>query len=204
MIDVLKRLADLDSANPRMNKVSESNMAKEDIVDECGVMGGMGEMHHTPMTPPTPASINMTAGSADELGNLLKDIVSLAGMKSNVNEPMGDIPDGEPVGMLEPTAPEPSPVDSMRSVIDKLNPDDDDSEEPGDEEPGDEEPVDEYDNTPSDPTSPPPFDSGNNAHQENQPGQGDRMDGNMPKGIPTLENVEKTLLSAYRKFIQEE
>ena len=92
MIDVLKRLAELDAQNPRVSSnvpVLNKQKVSESQVEECGMMGAMTPEMHMPSHPPTPASINMTAGSADELGNLLKDIVSLAGMKS---EPTMDMP----------------------------------------------------------------------------------------------------------------
>jgi len=226
MIDVIKKLAELDAKNPRVVKESDVK------VDECGMMG-MGEMH-PPMQPSTPASINMTAGSADELGNLLKDIVSLAGMKSPDAAPMA--PQGEPQGEMPPPAepvmgPPESPADSMRSVIDKLNPMDD---EPGGEEPDGKEPEDdgkddvsqahgdidgdgdhdmddheaekgkkdeEYDNAPSDPNKPPPFDSNKLSNQDpaGHPGSGDRMDGDRPKAFATFEDQ---LMYEYKKYVR--
>ena len=64
----------------------------------------------------------------------------------------------------------------------------------------DEEETDEgqYDNSPADPTKPPPFKANQFAHQENQPGQGDRMDGNMPKAT-----MEQQLMAAYKEFVSE-
>ena len=216
MIDVLKRLAELDSTNPRVVKESDVK------VDECGMMG-MGEMQPAmPAHPPTPASINMTAGSADELGNLLKDIVSLAGMKTDAG-PM-DMP--EPAGEMPPPAepemgPPESPADSMRSVIDKLNPMDGD-EEPEDDvttahgdvdNDGDHDMDDhdaekkdkadeEWDNAPSDPNKPPSFDANKMSNQDpaGHPGAGDRMDGDRPKAFATMEDQ---LMWEYKKFIQE-
>ena len=169
MIDVLKRLAELDAANPRVVKEGDKGdmdhdgkkekdsvewkqnrdaaikkamgkkSVKEDQVEECGIMGGMGM---PPSHPPTPASINMTAGSADELGNLLKDIVSLAGMKPSMDEPMGmpDMPDMPPPAEPEMGPPD-SAVDTMRATIDKLHPETDDegSDDMPDGEEGDEE-----------------------------------------------------------------
>lgn len=90
MIDVLKRLAELDAGNPNVeNKMGaveslmtvsnvDGKVAKInesiDTVEECGM--GMGP---TP-GPRTPASINMTAGSGEELAGMLRDIMSLAGV----------------------------------------------------------------------------------------------------------------------------
>ena len=216
MIDVIKRLAELDATNPRVVKENDVK------VDECGMMG-MGEMQPAmPAHPPTPASINMTAGSADELGNLLKDIVSLAGMKTDAG-PM-DMP--EPAGEMPPPAepemgPPESPADSMRSVIDKLNPMDGDEEPEGDDvtaahgdvdNDGDHDMDDhdsekkdkadeEWDNAPSDPNKPPPFDANKMSNQDpaGHPGAGDRMDGDRPKAFATFEDQ---LMWEYKKFIK--
>jgi hypothetical protein len=111
MIDVMKRLAELDSTNP--NIVRESAQ-----VDECGMMPEMG----LPMVPPAPqhpASINMTAGSGEELGDLLTTIMSLAGVAKGSEEPVGGEPQPQ---VLEPVGAGETPADTMRSVIDKLNP----------------------------------------------------------------------------------
>jgi len=233
MIDVLKRLAELDSQNPRVASnvpVLNKQNVSESQVEECGMMGAMTpEMHMDSMKPSTPATINMTAGSADELGNLLKDIVSLAGMKS---EPAMDMP--APMASMPPPA-EPetgpdmpkSPADSMRSVIDKLNPmdGDDDSEGPdqdgqdgvtkshgdvdddGDHDMDDhdaekEKAEEEWDNAPNDPNSAPPFDSNKMSNQDpaGHPGVGDRMDGDRPKAFATMEDQ---LMWEYKKFIRE-
>jgi hypothetical protein len=97
MINVMQRLADLDATNP--NVVSEANKTEEttspiqggqkkektmenlnleslrylagvkDTIAECGMMGGG-----------SPASINITAGSGQELTGMLKDIMNLAGV----------------------------------------------------------------------------------------------------------------------------
>jgi hypothetical protein len=98
MINVMQRLADLDAVNP--NVVKEANKPKEktrpisgsqkkektmenlnleslrylsglkNTIAECGMMGGGGQ----------PASINITAGSGQELTGMLKDIMNLAGV----------------------------------------------------------------------------------------------------------------------------
>jgi len=188
MINLLKRLQELDAQNP--NVVYEN----EQKVEECGMMPEMG----MPMDrPSTPATINMTAGSAAELGDLLKDIVSLAGMdKGSSMEPMMPMAVGAPA-TLEPAG---SDMDSMRSVIDKLNgPEDDES---NDEQ--DKKPVDEYDNTPNDPVKDvDEFDPDQHAHQENQPGQGDRMDGTAPKAYSDVKEAFEDLYNQYKKFVSE-
>lgn len=127
MIDVMKRLAELDASNPRVVKESDNSLA------ECGMMPmpGMGGSH-------TPASINMSADSGPELTGMLRDIMQLAGMKQVGqqdlgvdHEPMSLTP--EPIAAVGPAIAEPmSGADSMRSVLDKLNP------EPAGDEQGDE------------------------------------------------------------------
>jgi hypothetical protein len=223
MIDVMKRLAELDSANP--NIVRESTQ-----VGECGMMPEMG----LPMVPPAPqhpASINMTAGSGEELGDLLTTIMSLAGVAKGGEEPVGGEPQAQ---VLEPVGAGETPADTMRSVIDKLNPMDGD-DEGGEDELGafqggdndnisadqgdvdndgdhdmddhdaeqDKEEVDEYDNTPADPNDKNEFDADQFAHQENQPGQGDRMDGDRPKAYADMNEAVTDLFAQYKKFVSE-
>lgn len=214
MIDLMKRLAELDSKNP--------NVVKESKVDECGMMPEMGMGMERPSTP---ASINVTAGSGEELGNVLKDIMSLAGVK--------------PAGAQEPLSAEPTlaigvepeqdmdPNSSMRSVMDLMNPADDESGEEvdgitgldqdhdgdhdmddhelqGDDEEDDEE-ADEgqYDNSPANPIKPPMFNANKYAHQENQPGQGDRMDGDRPKAYADMNEATQSLFAEYKNFVSE-
>jgi len=69
MIDVLKRLAELDSQNPNV----------QTKLTECGM---------TPMPSHGPASINISAGSGDELTGVLRDIVNLAGVQKSHHTPM--------------------------------------------------------------------------------------------------------------------
>ncbi len=214
MIDVLKRLAELDADNP--------NIVKEGLqVEECGMMPemmpGMG-MDIAPEKPSMPASINMSAGSGDELSNMLATIMQLAGQNKPVSAapPLDNAPPAP--GVLEP-ADGGSPADNMRSVIDKLNPmngsDDDmsvaqgDVDNDGDHDMDDhdaqnnKEEVDEYDNTPSDPNKKNEFDANQFAHQENQPGQGDRMDGTSPKAYADMNEAVTDLFAQYKRFVRE-
>ena len=216
MIDVMKRLAELDSANP--------NIVKENAVAECGIMPSMGmEMESpsmVPSRPTTPATINMTAGSGEELGNLLKDIMSLAGMNSQPAPVSGAAPiDNAQAQILEPVSGGETPADTMRGVIDKLNPmdgEDDgraglDRDHDGDHDMDDhdmeqdkEETAEaEYDNSPTDPTKKNAFDANEFAHQENQPGQGDRMDGTSPKAYADMNEAVSDLFAQYKKFVSE-
>ena len=205
MIDVMKRLAELDSKNPTIVKENQE-------IEECGMMPmpGMGMER-----PSTPASINMTAGSGEELSDMLATIMQLAGVKQHgVEEPMSAEPMGaEPIVALtaEPEMGGHDDTMDMRSIIDKLNPMDGEQDDvsaahgdvdnDGDHDMDDhEEETDEgqYDNSPADPRKPPPFKANQYAHQENQPGQGDRMDGNMPKAT-----MEQQLMADYKRFISE-
>jgi hypothetical protein len=119
MINVMKRLAELDAANP--------NVIKESQVEECGMTPMMGEMGAMSPQPQIPASMNLTAGTGDELAGMLATIMQLAGVnKEQPTEPeIGgdvDILSAEPeVGGIETDG------GGMRAMIDKLNPSDDDS-----------------------------------------------------------------------------
>jgi hypothetical protein len=81
MIDVLKRLAELDSANPNVSQpvmTQEQSIAtvsniEADQINECGPMGMSS-------SPRTPASIHMTADTGMELTGMLHDIMKLAGV----------------------------------------------------------------------------------------------------------------------------
>lgn len=151
-------------------------------LQECGMMGSMSSQPHTP------ASINMTAASGEELSSMLKDIMTLAGK----SEPMSV----EPVKGADSVATvdmgmndEPS---VMRSMLDKLNPGDDE------DEPEDEKPVEEYDNSPDVETQ--GYDSmvpsGNDLHKEkNQYPAAQRGDNAM--------SIEESLMNEWKKFVAE-
>lgn len=192
MIDLMKRLAELDSKNP--------TIVKENQVDECGMMPEMGMDR-----PSTPASINVTAGSGEELGNVLKDIMSLAGVKQvGAEEPLSAEP--EPVMAID-VEPEQDmdPNSSMRSVMDLMNEPDQDMGGDDELETDDEEEADEgqYDNSPASPIKPPMFSANQYANRENQPGQGDRMDGNMPKAYADMNEATRALFAEYKRFVSE-
>jgi hypothetical protein len=226
MIDVMKRLAELDSTNP--------NIVKESTVAECGMMpmGAMGGSH-------TPASINMSADSGPELTGMLRDIMHLAGV-----QPAGDV-GGEPEALgidmepatlvAEPVAgieePMPSAGEKMRSVLDKLNPEpagdggnelgafqggDEMSADQGDvdndgdhdmddhdaEEDNEETDEGQYDNSPAGAEPTEPFDANEFAHQENQPGAGDTSSGQeRQRNLPTA--TFENLMKEYKSFIGE-
>jgi hypothetical protein len=249
MIDVMKRLAALDASNPSVDSTkmvqtkthSFVQESQQDLpsrpepdmaslralsglksLEECG-MGMMPEMGMdiAPEKPSMPASINMTAGSGDELSNMLATIMQLAGQKSADPVSAGPALDNTPpaAGTLEPASGDMSPADNMRSVIDKLNPMDDeggddvskshgDLDNDGDHDMDDhdmekKDKVDEYDNTPADPNDKDEFDANAHAHQENQPGQGDRMDGDRPKAYADMNEAVTDLFAQYKKFVSE-
>ena len=255
MIDVLKRLAELDAQNPNIvkegsfingkqrsddelvwkqtslsmadavakygkenvkvdgkNRLGEpivavkvplvSKEGVEESLEECGMMGGMGSQPHSP------ASINMTAATGEELSSMLKDIMTLAGQQHIHDEPMGG---EEPMGGANGVAVvdvEPSPevgadnTSVMRSMLDKLNPsaddepESDDSTDPSDD---DEEKVDEYDNTPAPETAGygSAVPSGNDLHKEKK---------QFPAAQPgdNAMTMEQKLMAEYKKFVNED
>lgn len=193
MIDVLKRLAELDAANPnrpehtaKSDQNISTTLSESVQVDECGMMPEMGAMDR----PSTPASINMSAGSGEELGDLIRAIATLAGTAKE--EPMAPL-------SATPTmvATSPDGMD-MRAMLDKLNPMDD---EEGEEEKADEGA--EYNNTPADPTDKNEFDAEEHAHHENPPGADRKGNANNPRAYDTNESITARLMTEYQKFISE-
>ena len=179
-----------------LGKHTTPNLPEQDVaenLEECGMMDTMGGMSQ----PRTPASINMTAASGEELSGMLKDIMSLAGMKTVGQDDLGADHDSvtlttEPVSAVGPAA---SDNELMRSMLDKMNTAD------GDEEDGEEKTGETVDSLAADPNGAAPFDANRSAHQENQPGQGVRMDGDRPKAFATM---EQQLMAEYKKFINED
>ena len=153
MIDVLKRLAELDSANPQVEKVAMTNEQslatvtniEGEQINECGPMGLGGMESRTPAS----FSINATAADGAEVSSMLRDIMNLAGVK-----PAGDalpaldkhseIELGQPGSLeLEPEAPHSAGGDmgDLIGMIDKMNgPGEEGPEEPAGDE-GGESPV---------------------------------------------------------------
>jgi len=163
---------------------------------ECGMMPmpGMGGQSHTP------ASISMTANSGPELSGMLADIMKLAGVHQVEPAHLGIEPEHN--HGAEVISSEPIELDGgdeteiMRSMMDRMNGEMDGGNEMGDEE------TDEgmYDNSPNSPEPEQAFSANQYAHQENQPGQGDRMDGNMPKAHATM---EEKLIADWKQFMTE-
>lgn len=136
MIDVLKRLAELDAENPN---VAQPTMTAEqslgtisnisESVNECGGMMGMS---HTPAS----FSINASAESGDEVANMLQQIMGLAGVQrgGDIEIPTADkeIELGEPHGVELDGGND--DMANMISMIDKMNgPDDAGQDKPEDE-----------------------------------------------------------------------
>lgn len=206
MIDVLKRLAELDAVTPAVDtgvsvvKQEQAIVVKEDAVAECGMMPEMGMMSMPPEKPSTPATINMTAGSGQELSDMLTTIMTLAGQKQHAAEPHS----GMPPPAVATTGGDEGPKDSMRSVIDKLNPADDEEgeQDQDDDQDDDQEETDEnWDNAPNDPTDKNEFDANQFANQENQPGAGDAPDGRARSRFQPA--TFESLMKEYKAFIGE-
>ena len=259
MLDLMKRLAELDAGNPRVyndtptlnhqgvaedkdvdeekadegpeilkiksdqakakgeksfnvgNKTFPVKEGDDEQVEECGMMpmgamSGMSNHHHTP------ASINISADSGDELSAMLRDIMTLAGRDHHdhaddigMAEPAGDLPPpaevdtdgGDDMGIDEPTM--------MRSMIDKLNPGDDEGgDQDGDQGDDDSDDVKEYDNTPNPETSgyanmtP----TGNDMNSKGD-SEASKVNGGGNPYTRTMEQVEHDLFAEYRKFVGE-
>jgi hypothetical protein len=231
MIDVLKRLAELDAQNP--------NIIKESAVEECGPMGMMTtpmdeegadalaiEPTATPVAPASsgPANINISAGSGEEVSNMLATIMQLAGVKQVGADDLGVDPQGAvltaepsmsatpPMGGAEPE--QDMGGDDMRSMIsavDKMNgPEAGEEGGEDDSEEVDEEETDESmrfnNNSGASPTKQNPFNPEEHANHENSP-----MGGDVPKdhdhrsrvrNQPTA-TMEEQLMADYKEFVVE-
>ena len=149
MINVLQRLAELDSKNPNVAKPAlkvtpdaavqsiQKTLSEELSVDslrylsgvkstleECGMMPGMmpQESMMPPPTPSTPASfsINATAASGTEVADMLTQIMTLAG--AHKAGPVG--PEHMPADLPHTsisTVPPMSGADSMKKMLDVMN-----------------------------------------------------------------------------------
>ena len=151
-MDSLRLLAGMTN-KLKEHGIQTANPYGKTTLKECGPTGMMGMDMGKPSTP---ASISVTAGSGDELGNMLKTIMSLAGVKPvtqndmpvdhGASAPMPPQMGGEPdmKGLIDIVTDEPE------SEFDTMN----DIEDDGDEEvmpsgtEGDEEEDEGYDNTP--------------------------------------------------------
>ena len=218
MIDLMKRLSELDAGNPNVVSEAEGTVScsscgeefkiagqkngfshckdhagkkplDESVdLDECGPMGSMGMDR-----PSTPATINMTAASGSELTGMLKDIMQLAGVHQVGPSHLGIEQEpmaltAEPMASVEPANGD-SDAEVMRSVIDRMHSDDEEETDEG-----------QYDNSPNDPRDVPEFDSEEFAHHENQPGAGFGRRTNQPNANPT---AYESLMAEYKSFVAE-
>jgi hypothetical protein len=193
-----------DEANASQDEEERlAAMNENEDLAECGPMGMPSEVEHH-----TPASINMTADSGPELSGMLADIMKLAGVHKVEPEHLGIEHDpvvitAIPGAAVGATAADHSDTEhdhddsievddessNMRRMMDMMNPDiDEEVDESG------------YTNTPNDPNIIPEFDPEIYANHENQPGQGDRMDGNMPRAFATM---EEQLMADWKQFVTE-
>jgi len=193
MIDVLKRLAELDATNP--NVVPAKTTIKESAIEECGPMGMMAP------EPKTPATINITAGDGEELGNMLAAIMQLAGVHKVEPEHLGAEPEPATVTAEPSLNATPTAGDDMRAVLDKLHPETD-SEEDDEEEETDESAVNRsFDNSPEE------EDEGYDAFTDhgdmakNPAGAGAGRRTTQPNANPT---TFESLMDEYKKFIAED
>ena len=237
MIDVLKRLADLDSKNPNViyenspitpggfsNQSKPGHDGHQDL-DQPDIHGMLEEpavlVPDAGKNPEStgPANINISAGSGEEVSNMLATIMQLAGVKPVTDNDMGVEPHGavltaEPSMSGTPPMAEPEDGDDMRdmiSAVDKLNA----AEKPADEKTPDdsEEETDESvdalrinSNSGNSPTKQNPFNPEEFANHENSP-----MGGDVPKdhdhrsrvrNQPTA-TMEEQLMADYKQFVVE-
>jgi hypothetical protein len=198
MINVLQRLAELDAQNPnRPEHVEKLSTVNENVnIEECGMMDTMSR-------PSTPASINMTAATGEELSAMLKDIMTLAGnagANSNPADALARDASGLAVVDMEPDMDQDVDGNSqMRSMIDKLNPG-----------PDDEQKVDEWDNQPAEATDVPPMEQdamlNTGGHNQDPAGHPGAAEGRHLKNHPVAspEATYESLMAEYKKFISED
>lgn len=217
MIDVLKRLADLDEANPTRPeyKLDHGQNISTIVAEHMGDMGMMGGL--PPSEPHTPATVTITANSGEELSDMLSDILTLAGRGGEEHaEPEHS---EEPaiavdVGAVPPPAEPEIDGDPMVKMIDKLNQIDrgDDGDEGSDDEgPGpdndhnDEETDECYDNVPNNPND---YSMKNDAelsgaHNRDQSGAPGAARGRNFVGNPVASTAFEALMAEYKDFVNE-
>ena len=140
MIDVMKRLAELDSENPNVSQPtikSEQSLGTisniSESVNECGMPGVMG-MTNTPAS----FSINASAQSGDEVASMLTQIMNLAGISKDAGSDI-EVPAISGEKEIELGAPHGVELDggnddmaNMIGMIDKMNGSSGDTEPGGD------------------------------------------------------------------------
>jgi hypothetical protein len=195
MIDVLKRLAELDAKNPNIVKESTTPMD----IEECGD----DMMAAAPEQGSGPVSVNISANSGEELGDMLSAIMQLAGVHKVGDEHMGAEP---PVSVMtaEPSMHKDAHgVDDMRAVLDQMN--DASGEEETDESAASDEThpygIPGVDTTPADPHKQMPFDP-NEFSQNTNDGDGDAENGH-PRLTTQPTATYESLMAEYRNFVTE-
>jgi hypothetical protein len=128
----------------------------------------------TSITPKTPASINMTAASGQELSTMLKDLMSLAGVKNS-----------EPEEMPTMTTRLVTKKPDMRKIIDAMN--------------TDSIPNEGYDNEPASATDVPKYTDDQHAYNPNA----GRDHKERQKGLPVAMPVDESLNTVSLKLFQE-
>jgi hypothetical protein len=196
MIDVLKRLAELDAKNP--NIVKESTRPMD--IEECGD----DMMSAEPSQSNSPVSVNISANSGEELGDMLSAIMQLAGVHKVGDEHMGVEPPASVLTAEPNMHKDAHGVDDMRAVLDQMN--GASGEEETDESAASDEThphgIPGVDTTPADPHKQLPFDP-NEFSQNTNDG-----DGNDENGHPRLTTQPtatfESLMAEYKAFINEE
>ena len=176
MIDVLKRLAELDAGNPN---VINPQVVKEsaDSLAECSGMA------------PTPshASINITANSGEEVSGMIKSLMGLAGIS-----PAHASVEQEPVTAIGVDVEDEPNMNSMKDLINAI----DSAEEPEMAEDSMNRP---YDNSPGEEIGQDGVrqfgDINSGDHKERQKG--------LPVAKPVDESIVDKLFREYREFVAE-
>lgn len=191
MIDVIKKIAQLDAKNPNVVKENDHR----DLA-ECGpteMIRGMGQSN-------VPANISITAGSGEELSNMLTSIMKLAGVEKVTPDHLGAEPaqadlTATPVIGVGPAI---GDRDDMRAVLDKMN----DAGEEETDEGYDEFGISGVDNTPHRPDAHKAF-SANAYSQNTNDGDGSSANGKRRTGMQPVATYE-SLMSEYKKFVAED
>ena len=195
MIDVLKRLAELDAKNP--NIVKESTRPMD--IEECGD----GMMSAEPSQSNSPVSVNISANSGEELGDMLSAIMQLAGVHKVGDEHMGVEPPASVLTAEPNMHKDAHGVDDMRAVLDQMN--GASGEEETDESAASDEThphgIPGVDTTPADPHKQLPFDP-NEFSQNTNDGDGDRANGH-PRLTTQPTATYESLMAEYKKFVTE-
>jgi len=120
MINVLKRLAELDSGNPNVENrmtvdtplATVSNVYEDtNSVEECG------DMPAPSAAPHSAANISVTANSGDEVASMLKSLMALSGLSNT-----SSMPSHKEIEVSSPHAAEPvGDMASVLSMVDKMD-----------------------------------------------------------------------------------